>query len=240
MKAIVYKRYGSPGVLKLREVDKPEPHANDVLVRVYATSLNAADVDQLRGTPFIRLGAPLKPKYRILGSDITGRVESIGGNVSRFQPGDEVYADLTDFGFGAFAEFVAVPENALALKPANLTFEEAAAVPSAGGVALLNLCIKRKIQPGQKALINGAGGGMGTFAVQIAKYFGAEVTGVDKAGKIDMLRTIGAEHVIDYKREDFTKSGQLYDLILDLAAHRSIRDYKRALTPDGVFVFVGV
>jgi len=193
----------------------------------------------------------LKPKYKILGSDIAGRVEVVGRNVKQFKPGDEIWGDLSEHGFGTFAEYVCVPENALRLKPASMTFEEAAAVPTAAVVALQNLrgavpslpspilSDKGQIQPGQKVLINGAGGGVGTFAVQIAKSFGAEVTGVDSTGKLDMLCSLGADHVIDYTQEDFTKRGQHYDLILDVVASRSIFAYKRALRPKGIYVFVG-
>jgi NADPH:quinone reductase-like Zn-dependent oxidoreductase len=239
MKAIAYEKYGPPDVLQLKDVEKPTPKDNEILVKVHAASLNAADLDYLRGTPSVRLGGLLKPKYKILGSDIAGRVEAVGRNVRQFQPGDETFVDLSVCGFGAFAEYVCVPENALALKPARMTFEEAATIPQAAILALQGLRDKRQIQPRQKVLINGAGGGVGTFAVQIAKSFGAEVTGVDSARKLDMLRSIGADHVIDYTQEDFTKNGQRYDLILDVAAYHSIFDYKRALSPKGIYVMVG-
>jgi NADPH:quinone reductase-like Zn-dependent oxidoreductase len=191
------------------------------------------------------------PKFKILGSDVAGRVEAVGVNVKQFLPGDEIWGDLSLHGFSTFAEYVCIPENALRLKPASMTFEEAAAVPTAACNALqslrgvgpsspsLSLSDEGQIQPGQKVLINGAGGGVGTFAVQIAKYFGAEVTGVDSTSKLDMLRSLGADHVIDYTQEDFTKSGQRYDLIVDVVAYRSIFDYKRALSPEGIFVYVG-
>jgi len=238
MKAIVCTKYGPPDVLQLKEVEKPIPKDDEALVKVHAASINGADLETLRGTP-LSPGWPLRPMYKILGSDIAGRVEAVGRNVKQFQPGDEVFVDLSVCGFGAFAEYVCVPENELALKPASMTFEEAAAYPQAGIVALQSLRDKRPIQPGQKVLINGAGGGMGTFAVQLAKYFGADVTGVDITRKLDMLRSIGADHVIDYTQEDFTKSGQRYDLILDVVVHRSIFDYKRALSPKGICVMVG-
>jgi len=196
-------------------------------------------LETLRGVFIVRIAAPLKPMYKILGADIAGRVEAVGRNAKQFQPGDEVFGDISVCGFGAFAEYVSVPENALALKPASMTFEEAATYPQAAVLALQNLRDKRQIEPGQKVLINGAGGGVGTFAVQIAKYFEAEVTGVDSTMKLDMVRSIGADHVIDYTQEDFTKSGHRYDLILDVVAYRSIFDYKRALSPKGIFVFVG-
>jgi NADPH:quinone reductase-like Zn-dependent oxidoreductase len=239
MKAIVCYKYGSPDVLQLKDVEKPTPKDNEALVKVHAASLNAADLETLRGVFVVRIAAPLKPMYKILGSDIAGRIEAVGRNVKQFQPGDEIWGDLFVCGFGAFAEYVSVPENELALKPASMTFEEAATYPQAAILALQNLRDKRPIQPGQKVLINGAGGGVGTFAVQIAKYFGAEVTGVDSTRKLDMLRSIGADQVIDYTQEDFTKSGQRYDLILDVVAYRSIFDYKRALSPKGIYVFVG-
>jgi NADPH:quinone reductase-like Zn-dependent oxidoreductase len=250
MKAIVCHKYGSPDVLQLKEVAKPFPKGNEALVKVHAASLNAADLETLRGVIFVRFGGPLKPMYKILGSDIAGRVEAVGRNVKQFQPGDEVFGDLSVCGFGAFAEYACVPESALALKPASMTFEEAATYPQAALLALQNLrgvgssssltiSVNGQIQPGRKVLINGAGGGVGTFAVQLAKYFGAEVTGVDSTRKLDMLRSIGADHVIDYTRENYTKSGQRYDLILDVVAYRSIFAYKRALSPEGIFVYIG-
>ena len=236
MKAIVCTKYGSPDVLQLKEVEKPTPRENEVLVKIHAASLNAADFEILRGAWSARFIGPLKPKNKIPGSDIAGRVEAVGRNIKQFQPGDEVFGDLFMCGFGAFAEYVCVPENVLVLKPASMTFEEAATYPQAAIIALQGLRGKRQIQSGHKVLINGAGGGMGTFAVQIAKYFGAEVTGVDSTSKLDMLRAIGADHVIDYTQEDYTKSGQRYDLILDVAAHHSIFAYKHALSPKGIFV----
>jgi NADPH:quinone reductase-like Zn-dependent oxidoreductase len=252
MKAIVYTEYGSPDVLHLQEVERPNPKEGEALVKIYAASINAADLEILRGNWSARFGGPLKPKHKILGSDIAGRIEAVGSNVKQFQKGDEIWGDLSiPLGYGAFAEYVCVPEKALRLKPARMTFEEAAAIPSAGANALQNLrgmgssspglllSDKGEIRPGQKVLINGAGGGVGTFAVQIAKSYGAEVTGVDSPSKLDMLRSIGADHVIDYTQEDFTKSGQHYDLLLDVVASRSIFEYKRALSPNGIFVLVG-
>ncbi len=209
-------------------------------MRVHASSLNAADVESLRGVFVNRFASPIKPMNKILGTDLAGQVRGVGRNVKQFQPGDEIWGDLSfPLRSSTFAEYVCVPENALRLKPASMTFEEVAAIPTAGVVALQNLLAKRPIQPGQKVLINGAGGGVGTFAVQLAKYFGAEVTGVDSTGKLDMLRSIGADHVIDYTQEDFTKNGQHYDLILDVMVHRWIFDYKRALSPEGICVLVG-
>jgi NADPH:quinone reductase-like Zn-dependent oxidoreductase len=239
MKAVVCTEYGSPDVLQLKEIPKPTPKDNEALVRVHASSLNGADLETLRGDFIVRMAAPRKPMYKILGTDIAGRIEAVGGNVGQFQPGDEIWGDLSACGWGAFAEYVCVPEDELRLKPASMTWEEAAAYPQAAVLALQYLRGKRPIQPGQKVLINGAGGGVGTFAVQIAKYLGAEVTGVDSTKKLDMLRSIGADHVIDYTKEDFTKSGQRYDLIFDVVARRSIFAYKRALNPEGICVFVG-
>ncbi len=235
MKAVVYTKYGSPDVLQLKEVEKPTPKDNEVLVKVHATSLNAADLDFLRG----RMQFSRKPRYKILGSDIAGRIEAVGRNVKQFQQGDEIFVDLSRYGFGAFTEYVCVPENALALKSASMTFEEAATLPQAAMLALQGLRDKRQIQPGEKVLINGAGGGVGTFAVQIAKLFGAEVTGVDSTEKLDIVRSIGADHVIDYTQEDFIKSGQSYDLILDVVVSHSISDYKSVLNPQGILRMVG-
>jgi NADPH:quinone reductase-like Zn-dependent oxidoreductase len=251
VKAIVYTKHGPPDILEFEEVEKPTPKDNEALVRVHAASVNAADVEFLRGVFWSRIFELQIPKPRILGSDVAGRVEAVGRNVEQFQPGDEIWGDLSVYGYGAYAEYVCVPEEALRLKPAGMTFEEAAAVPTAGCNALqslrgaapsspsLMLSDEGQIRPGQKVLINGAGGGVGTFAVQIAKHFGAEVTGVDSATKLDMLRSIGADHVIDYTKEDFTKCGQHYDLILDIVARRSILAYQRALSPKGISVFVG-
>jgi NADPH:quinone reductase-like Zn-dependent oxidoreductase len=252
MKAIVCSKYGSPDFLEYKDVPRPIPKEDEALVKIHAASINAADLETLRGVFFVRFASPLKPINKILGTDVAGRIEAVGRNVRQFQPGDEIWGDLSfPFGNGTFAEYVCVPEKALRLKPASMTFEEAAAIPTAACNALQSLrgvgsstrgfflSDKGQIQPGQKVLINGAGGSVGTFAVQIAKHFGAEVTGVDSAGKLDMLRSIGADHVIDYTQEDFTKSGQGYDLILDVVAYRSIFSYKRALSPKGVYVFVG-
>ncbi|MFC2099315.1 NAD(P)-dependent alcohol dehydrogenase [Candidatus Bipolaricaulota bacterium] len=241
MKAIVYRRYGSPAVLKLEEVEKPSPRDDEVLVRVHATSVNATDVENMRGVFMVRLGAPRRPRYRILGSDVAGRIEAVGKHASRFQLGDEVFGDLSPIrcSFGAFAEYVCAHETALAPKPAGMTFEGAAAATSAAILALQALRHKGQPQPGDKVLINGAGGSVGTFAVQMARAFGAEVTGVDSARKLDMLRSIGADHVIDYTQEDFTRSGQRYDRILDVVSQRSVFDYRRALNPHGLCIVVG-
>jgi NADPH:quinone reductase-like Zn-dependent oxidoreductase len=240
MKAIVCTEYGPPDVLQVKEVPKPTPKDDEVLVRVHAASLNAADLETLRGDFIVRIASPRRPMYEIPGSDIAGRVEAVGRDVKQYQPGDEVWSDLSfPHGLGAFAEYVCASEKALAPKPASMTFEEAATYPQAAIVALQSLRDKGRIQPGQKVLINGAGGGMGTFAVQLAKYFGSEVTGVDSRPKLDMLRSIGADHVIDYTQADYTRSGQRYDLILDVAAYRSVFDYRRALSPEGIFMMVG-
>jgi NADPH:quinone reductase-like Zn-dependent oxidoreductase len=275
MKAIVYERYGPPDVLELKEVEKPTPGDNEVLVKVHAVGGNASDWEMLRGKPLYgRFMGLFKPGKKILGSDIAGRVEVVGGNVTQFQQGDAVFGDI--FGcWGGFSEYVCAPENTLLQKPSGMTFEEAAALPQSAVIALQGIRDKGQVQPGQKVLINGAGGGAGTFAVQLAKHYGAEVTGVDNTGKLDMLRSIGADHVIDYTREDFTKKGvappthsrsarcrsfgdviskvcrknkvsqgiskkgQQYDLILDLAAYRSIFAYKRALSAKGKYYMVG-
>jgi len=242
MEAIVYAKYGPPDVLQLKEVEKPTPKGDEVLIKVYAASVNAADWHLLRGKPFlVRLMGfgLLRPKNKILGADIAGRVEEVGGNVRQFKPGDEVFGDLSGCGWGGFSEYVCARENALALKPANISFEEAAAVPMAAVTALKGLRDKGKIQPGQKVLINGASGGVGTFALQIAKSFGAEVTGVCSPKKMDMARSMGADHVIDYTQEDFTQNGQRYDLILAANGYHPISDYKRALSPKGIYVMTG-
>jgi NADPH:quinone reductase-like Zn-dependent oxidoreductase len=239
MKAIVYTKYGPPDVLVLKEVEKPIPKDNEVLIKVHATSVNASDWELLKGTPlYTRIWGLLKPKYHILGSDIAGRVEAVGRNVTQFQQDDTVFGDILEC-WGGFAEYVCAPEDALMLKPTSMTFEEAAAVPQAACVALQGLRDKGQIQPGQKVLINGAGGGAGTFAVQIAKSFGANVTGVDSTKKLNMMLSIGADQVIDYTQEDFTQNGPQYDLILDFMASHSIFDYKRSLTSKGVYVMVG-
>src|SRR6266581_384801 len=242
MRAIGYHTYGSPDVLKLEEVQKPVPQDDEVLVKVHAASVNAAELHLLRADPFLMrlMGyGLLKPKHTILGAAMAGRVEAVGRNVTQFQPGDEIFGDLTKCGFGAFAEYVCASEDALALKPANVTFEEAAAVPLAAVTALQGLRAKGQIKPGQKVLIYGAGGGVGTFAVQIAKSFGAEVTAVCSTRNVDMVRSIGADHVIDYTQEDFTQNGQRYDLILAANGYHPLSDYKRALSPQGMYVMTG-
>ena len=239
MKAIVYTKYGGPEVLQLKEIENPYPNDDEVLVKIYAVSINDWDWALLHGDFINRLlNGLLKPKKKILGSDIAGRVEAVGKNVTKFKTGDEVYGDLSGQ-WGGFAEYVCVREKFLALKPTAMSFEEAAAIPQAAMLAVQGLIDKGKIQRGQNLLINGAGGGVGTFAVQIAKLYGVEVTGVDSTGKLDMLRSIGFDHVIDYTKEDFTKNGKCYDLILDVKTNRSMFDYSRALCRNGVYVTVG-
>jgi NADPH:quinone reductase-like Zn-dependent oxidoreductase len=240
MKAIVCTKYGPPDVLQLKEVAKPTPKDNEVLVEVHAASVNDWDWGLLRGKPFVNrlLFGLRKPKVKILGCDIAGRVEAVGRNVKQFQPGDEVFGDISGCGMGGFAEYVCARENVLAQKSASMTYEEAAVVPQAAVLALQGLR-KGQIQPGQKVLINGAGGGVGTFGMQIAKSFGAEVTGVDSTGKLDMVRSIGADQVIDYTQEDFTTNGQRYDLILAANGYHPISEYRRALSPKGIYVMTG-
>lgn len=261
MKAIVRHQYGGPEVLRLEEIEKPTPRDDEVLVKVHAASANLGDWEILRADPFFiavmakifgpkprhpvpssdtatpRRRRGLLPKYKVLGSDVAGRVEAVGKDVTQHKPGDEVFGMCF---FGAFAEYVCVPNRApLVPKPASMTFEEAAALPQATFIAVQGICDKGKLQAGQKVLINGAGGGAGTIAVQIAKSLGAEVIGVDNGEKQDMMRSIGADRVIDYKREDFTQNGERYDVILDLAAHRSVFECKRALRPGGRYVSAG-
>jgi NADPH:quinone reductase-like Zn-dependent oxidoreductase len=242
MKAAVYREYGSPDVIKLEEIPKPVPNDDEVLVKVHAASLNAYDWHLLRADPFlVRLlgGGLLKPKNTILGADIAGRVEAVGGNVKQFRPGDAVFGDTAAAGNGGFAEYVSVPERFLAPKPVNLSFEEAAAVPMAAVTALQGLRDKGRIQPGHHVLINGASGGVGSFAVQLAKWFGADVTAVCSTGKMDLARSLGADHIIDYTKEDFTRNGQRYDLILAVNGYHPIAAYKRALAPGGAYVMAG-
>ncbi|MCK9592467.1 MAG: NAD(P)-dependent alcohol dehydrogenase [Methanoregula sp.] len=242
MKAIVCTKYGPPDILKLKEVPKPTPGDDELLVKVYAAAVTFSNLALVSGKPFVArltgLGL-LKPKTRIPGSDIAGRIEAAGRNVKKFVPGDEVFGDLSGCGRGGLAEYVCAPEHALAQKPANISFEEAAAVPEAALVALQALRDTGQIQKGQKVLIYGASGGIGTFAVQIARYFGAEVTGVCSTRNVEMVRSLGADHVIDYTKEDFAKNRQQYDLILATAGYRSIFDYKRALSPRGIYVATG-
>ena len=239
MKAIVFTKYGTTDVLELKEIDKPIPKEDEVLIKVYAVSINDWDLGLFQGDPINRLlNGLFKPKIKIPGSDIAGRIEAVGNNVKKFQPGDEVYGDLSGR-WGGFAEYVCARENALALKPASMSFGEAAAIPQAAMLALQGLRDTGQIQSGQNLLINGAGGGVGTFAVQIARLYGVEVTGVDSSVKLDMMRSMGFDHVIDYKQEDFTKNGKSYDLILDVKTNRSIFDYTRVLSRNGIYAIVG-
>jgi NADPH:quinone reductase-like Zn-dependent oxidoreductase len=243
VKAIICTKYGSPDVLQLQEVEKPAPRDDEVLIKIHAVSINARDWRMMRANPFfIRLapGSFLRPKNKILGADLAGRVEVAGRHVKQFKPGDGVFGYLPSAtGRGTFAEYVCADENAIALKPANLTFEQAAAVPLAAMTALQGLRDKGNIQPGQKVLIQGASGGVGTFAVQIAKAFGAEVTAVCSTRNLDTVRLLGADHVIDYTRENFTHNGQRYDLILAVNGYHPISDYLRTLTLEGNYVAAG-
>jgi len=246
MKAIVQEKYGSADVLELREIDRPSVKDDEVLVRVRAASVHPDVWHAVKGVPFVLrvMGSGLrKPKNVVPGTDLAGQVESVGRNVTRFKPGDEVFglsvvANLWRNG-GAYAEYAAVPEVRLELKPAELTFEQAAAVPTSGSLAVQAVRDEGRIRSGQRVLINGAGGAVGSFAVQLAKAYGADVTGVDAPGKLDMLRSIGADRVIDYTQEDFTESGERYDVVLDIAGTRPWSESKRALTPDGTYVLIG-
>ncbi|MBI0583362.1 MAG: NAD(P)-dependent alcohol dehydrogenase [Methanomassiliicoccus sp.] len=239
MKAGVWTSYGPPDVLQQQDLERPTPKTNEVLVKVRAASINSWDWELLSGRGHINLGGRLKPPHKILGCDIAGTVEDVGRKVTSFRPGDEVFGDISRDGWGGFAEFVCARETSLSLKRSSLSFEQAAAIPQAGGLALQGLRDKGKIRSGQQVLINGAGGGVGTFAVQLAKSYGAEVTGVDRVEKLDMLLSIGADHVIDYGAEDFTRMGREYDLIIDIVSHRSVFEYKRALAPKGICVLIG-
>jgi NADPH:quinone reductase-like Zn-dependent oxidoreductase len=239
MKAMVLTKYGSADALKLQQVAKPAPKDHQVLVKVQATALNAADHHLMKGALLVRLTNGFRPKHPILGADVAGRVEAVGQQVRRFKVGDEVFGDFSSTGFGGFAEYVCVPEEALMHKPRNLSFEEAAAVPLAAVTALQGLRDQGKLQAGQTVLINGASGGVGTFAVQIAKTLGASVTAVCSGSKLAQALELGADEVLDYTQHDITQSGQQYDLILDVAAYRSPRGYKAILKPQGRYVLVG-
>lgn len=238
MKAVVYTEYGPPDVLRIEEIEKPAPDENQVLIKVHAASINAGDYRVMRAEPVLlrlMIGGLLKPKNTRIGSDVAGRVEAVGENVKQFRPGDEVFGCRN----GAFAEYVCAREGALALKPANSSFEAAAAVPVAALTALQGIRYAGGIRPGQKVLIQGASGGVGTFAVQLAKSFGAEVTAVCSPKNLDMARSLGADHLIDYSREDFTRNRRRYDLILAVNGYHSLLDYRRALSPQGVYVCAG-
>jgi NADPH:quinone reductase-like Zn-dependent oxidoreductase len=241
MKVFMWERYGPPEMLRMAEVEKPAPAAGEVLVRVLATSVNAADWHSMRGKPLFSratLGL-LRPKLKILGVDIAGRIEAVGSGVTQYKPGDEVYANLLYRGYGGFAEYVSVPVDVMSLKPANVSFEEAAAVPMAAVTALQGLRHHGEIKPEQKVLINGASGGVGTFAVQIAKSYGPEVTGVTSTRNIDLVRSLGADHVVDYTKTDFVRSGRRYDLIFDTVGNRSVSDLRRALAEGGKAAVTG-
>jgi NADPH:quinone reductase-like Zn-dependent oxidoreductase len=241
MKAFIYDRYGPPETLRLAEVDQPAPHTGEVLVKVRAASVNAADWHVLRGKPLFSratLGL-LRPKHRILGVDVAGQVAAVGGGVTGFTAGDEIYANLLDHGYGGFAEYVSVPVAVVSLKPASLTFEEAAAVPMAAVTALQGLRHHGPLRPAQRVLINGGAGGVGSFAVQLAKASGAEVTAVTSTGNLDLVRSLGADHVVDYTKEDFTGTGRRYDLILDTVGNRSVPDLRRALAKGGKAAVIG-
>ena len=239
MKAIVYTKYGGPENLQLKEIEKPTPEDEEVLVKVYAVSINDWDWGLLYGDPINRIMFGLrKPKKQILGSDIAGKVEAVGKSVTKFKPGDEVFGDLSGQ-WGGFAQFVCAKEKTLALKSPKMSFEQAAAIPQAGMLAVQGLIDKGNIQHGQQVLLNGAGGGVGTFAMQIAKLFGADITAVDSESKLEMLQSLGADHVINYKKVDFTRNGKEYDLILDVKTNRSLFDIARALKPNGTYITVG-
>jgi NADPH:quinone reductase-like Zn-dependent oxidoreductase len=242
MKALIFTQFGSPDGLQLCEIPTPTPKDDELLIEAHASSVNSWDWEFLNGTPFINrlMFGLLKPKpgKQVLGADLAGTVKAVGGQVTRFQPGDEVFGDLWS-NWGGFAEYACARESSVELKPANVTFEEAAAVPQAGVLALQAFRKTGQMQPEQSVLINGAGGGVGTFAIQLAKLAGTIVTGVDASHKLDIMRSVGADHVIDYAQEDFTKTGEHYDLIIDCQNFRSMSDNKRALRPGGTYAMVG-
>ena len=245
MKAVVQDTYGSPDVLRVREIDRPSVGDDEVLVRVHAASVHPDVWHVVSGRPYVLrlMGAGLRrPRIRVPGTDMAGHVDSVGRNVTRFRPGDEVFGETlrgSQWTNGcAFAEYVSIPQDALALKPGNVSFEQAAAVPTSGLIALRNLP-RERVRPGRSVLVNGAGGGVGAFAVQLAKAYGAKVTGVDHSTKLDLVRSLGADHVIDYTREDFTRSGERYDLIFDVPGNHSFSDCRRALVPEGTYVLIG-
>ena len=237
MKAIIQDRYGSPDVLALRDADKPIPAENEVLVRIHAASVNARDWHVMRGDPYV--ARPSfgfgRPKVKIRGTDFAGRLEAVGSDVQRFRPGDEVFGEAD----GAFAEYLCAPDGVVEAKPANLTFEQAAAMPLAANTALIGLRDVARVRPAQQVLVNGASGGVGTFAAQIAKSLGAEVTGVCSTRNVELIRSLGADHVIDYTVDDFARNGRRYDVVLDLVGNRSLTDFRRALTPAGTLVLSG-
>ena len=241
MKALLFSKYRSPEYLEICEVEKPTPKRNQVLIKVHAVSINDWDWALIQGTPFVPnrlMSGIVRPKI-VVGSDIAGRVEAVGSNVSRFKPGDEVYGDLSDCGFGGFAEFVCAPETAVIQKPATMSFEQAAAIPQAGMLALQGIMAANALTPGQSVLINGAGGGVGSIAIQLLQRHQVEVTGVDSKDKLEAMRSWGFDHVIDYREQDFTRNGQRYDLILDAKTDRSPSEYARVLNKNGVYATVG-
>lgn len=240
MKAVVYEKYGPPEYLELKDIEKPTPGNGEVLVKIYATAVNSWDWDLLCGKPImIRMWGLFRPKYKILGSDIAGVVEATGKDVDQFKPGDEVFGDLSGSGWGGFAEYVCTPQDNLTIKPSEMTFEEAASLPQAGMLAFQGIYEYGKVSSGDKVLINGAGGGVGTLAIQMAKSIGAEVTAVDSIDKMGLMLKVGADHVLDYTTDDFTRTGLEYDLIIDNVATHSMTDYLRALKPTGTYVMVG-
>jgi NADPH:quinone reductase-like Zn-dependent oxidoreductase len=239
VKAVVYTRYGSPDELRLTDVRTPEPGPREVLVKVRSVSLNASDWEMLRGRPaYSRVNGLFRPRHHVLGSDVAGTVVATGGSANAFQPGDDVFADILSY-MGGFAEYVCVPEKVLVAMPDGMTHDEAAALPQAGAIALQGIVVNGRVRAGETVLINGAGGGSGMYAIQLAKLHGAEVTGVDNAEKLEFMRAMGADHVIDYTKQDYTRDGRAYDLILDVAGYRSVRAYSRALKPGGRFLYVG-
>lgn len=241
MKAIVYEKYGTPDELKLKEVEKPIPKDDEVLIKVHASSINSWDWDRLTGKPYLyRLISGLfKPKLKILGADISGIVEAVGKDVTQFKPGDEVYGDTSAGNWGGFAEYVCANEKALITKPPTMTFEQASAIPQACVMALQAFREKRQMKEGDKVLMNGCGGAVGSFAIQLAKLFDLEITAVDNSHKLDFMSSLGADYVIDYTKEDFTKNGQQYDLIIDVVANRSVSEYSRVLSPNGTYTMIG-
>ena len=241
MKAIVYTKYGPPEVLQLKEVEKPTPKENEVLVKVITTAVNDYDWSMVRGKPYLYrlMFGIIKPKRKIPGMELAGIIEAVGTNTNTFKAGNEVYGDISGYGFGSFAEYICINEKALKLKPGKMSFEQAASIPHASMLAVQALIDIGKIQKGEKILINGAGGGFGTFGLQIAKLYSTEVTGVDTGDKLEMMKSIGFDHIIDYRKEDFTKNGQRYDLILDAKTNRSTFNYLRSLSPNGRYVTVG-
>ena len=241
MKAVVYTKYGPPEVLKHVDIEQPKPKDDEVLVSVHAASVNSWDWDRLTGRPYLYrlLSGISKPKLQILGADVAGEVVKVGNSVTRFSVGDEIFGDLSDGNWGAFAEFVCAKENELVLKPQRMSWEQAAAIPQAGVMAVQGLFDQKQLHPGQKVLMNGAGGGVGSFVLQMAKALNLHITGIDSAAKQAFMTSLGADEVIDYTKTDFTKNGQQYDLIIDVVANRSVYDYKHSLAPGGVYVMIG-